>query len=297
MRADFILPSMLAVALAGMAVYATSERTDEAALHTTPLSCTSSAVTASLRDLPEASGLAASQSNAELFWAHNDSAEPYVFAVAGDGSARGRIRVAGASVFDWEAVTTAPCSGGTCLFVGDIGDNDRRRRSIMIYRVPEPSPSEKATKDATAIEASYPEGPQDAEAMFFADDHLFIVTKGEGTPARLYRLPSIDESSPQTLQLVATLTNGAPDKPYRITDAAISPDGRWVAMRTNDLVLFYDRAPLLGGAPGTALSFDLRGLREPQGEGVAWSDAGTLLLVGEAEGAGTFARISCNLPS
>jgi hypothetical protein len=296
MRGDFILPAVLAAALVAMTIYAKTGAQDEVVLQTTPIQCSREALRASLREVPEASGAAMSRQS-QVLWVHNDSAEPYVFAVAPGGSVRGRVRVAGASVFDWEAVTTAPCGEGHCLFVGDIGDNNRRRPSITVYRAVEPRPGDSATADAAAIEGVYPEGPQDAEAMFVAGDHLYIVTKGEGAPVRLYRFPSLDASSRQTLQLVTSLTPSAPDKSFRITDAAISPDHRWVALRSNDLVLFFEREALLSGGRSVPLAFDARPLQEPQGEGVAWADASSLYLAGEGQGAGTFTRISCNLPS
>ena len=296
MRPDFILPAVLAVALIAMTIYARTGAQEEAPLQTTPISCSADAVQASLRQLPEASGLARSGHDSQLMWAHNDSAEPYVFAVAADGAVRGRVRVAGASVMDWEAVATAPCGESSCLFVGDIGDNDRTRATITVYRTVEPRPEDDVTKDAAAIKGTYPEGPQDAEAIFVADQRLYVVTKGDRTPIRLYRFPSLESPSPQTLDLVATLTETAPNEAFRITDAALSPDNHWVAMRSNDLVLFFDRAALLSGKPTVPLSFDARGLQEPQGEGIAWGDGTNLFLAGEGDGAGTFTRISCNLP-
>ena len=295
MRADFILPIVLGVALVAMTLFATSDDAGGPTLQTTPVSCNVDAPLVSLRGLAEASGLAISGHDAQLLWSHNDSAEPYVYAVNADGSIRDRVRVAGASVKDWEAMSTAPCAQGTCFFIGDIGDNDGARQSIMIYRTSEPSPAAEATADATAIEGVYPEGAQDAEAMFVAGGQLFVVTKGEGAPVRLYRFPSLDGGR-HTLQLVATLMQAPRDKMFRVTDAALSPDERWVALRTNDLLLFYDRHTLLQGAPGTPLAFDLRTLGEPQGEGLTWADAHTLYLAGEGEGAGTLARLSCNLP-
>ena len=295
MRADFLLPVLLSLALVAMIIYAARSGGDQTTIATTPVACNADIAQATLRELPEASGLAASQ-QPQMFWTHNDSAEPVVFAIGAEGRVRGRVRVAGASVTDWEAVTTAPCDTGACLFVGDIGDNDHTRSMIIVYRTPEPSAEARTTDDAVAIEGVYPDGPQDAEAMFVSDGQLFVVTKGEGARARVYRFPSLEPSTRHTLQLVATLTSAAPEKTYRITDAAVSPDARWVALRTNDLVLFYVREALLQGVPGTPLSFDVRGLREPQGEGIAWADPTTLLLAGESEGAGTFASISCNLP-
>jgi hypothetical protein len=299
MRADAVLPLILVLALAVMVVYARSgdgEQGSKPEFATSPVSCTNGSLFAQLNELPEASGLAASRHTKNLFWSFNDSAEPMVFGLGGDGNVRGRFRVAGASVTDWEAIATAPCGSRDCLYVGDIGDNDRARRSIRVYRTPEPAPGDEAAADAEAIEAVYPEGPQDAEALFFSGGSLFVVTKGEGTPVRLYRFPALQPGSAQTLQLVATLTPDDPGKPWRITDAAASPDDRWIAMRTNDLVLFFDAKTLLGGSAGTPLLYDVRSLNEPQGEGLAWLDAQTLLLAGEGEGAGTLARLTCSLP-
>lgn len=230
-------------------------------------------------------------------WAHNDSSEPYVFAVGSDGRVLGRVRVTGASVLDWEAIATAPCGDRSCLFVGDIGDNDHRRPSVTVYRTIEPAPGDEVTRDTVALEGRYPEGAQDAEAMFVVDEQLYVITKGEGSPVRLYRFPSIESASPQTLDLVASIIETAPDKTFRITDAAVSPDRRWIALRTNDLVLFFARDALLSGRPTPPLAFDARGLREPQGEGLAWGHGSDLFLAGEGDNAGTFTRISCNLPS
>lgn len=280
-----------------MVAYATSGGSAGAQQSATPVSCQGLAAIGPLAGLDEASGLAPSRVSRDVFWSHNDSGAPRVSAIAADGSIVGRVTVTGAKVVDWEAVEVGPCPTGSCLYVGDIGDNDRERNSITVYRTPEPAAEATATDKAEIIEASYPEGPQDAEALFFAGDSLFVVTKGEETPVRLYRFPNLTAGSRHTLELVATLVDKAPPKPYRVTDAAASADGAWVAMRTNDMILFYRTAALLQGAPGAPLTFDLRPLAEPQGEGIAWAAAGTLYLAGESKGAGTFGRVACTLPS
>src|SRR5688572_8397021 len=115
MRVDFILPVLLAFVLLLMVVYASTARGKDQAIRTAPVVCENGAVVASLRDIPEASGLAASVREQQLFWAHNDSAEPYVYGVGPDGSTRARVRVAGASVKDWEAVTVGACDSAACL--------------------------------------------------------------------------------------------------------------------------------------------------------------------------------------
>ena len=127
MRGDFILPTFLATALAVMIVYSANENgSNGAAIATSPLICERSSSLVGLDELREASGLAMSRRTPQLLWSHNDSAEPIAYGLGADGNVRSRVRVEGASVTDWEAITTASCDGGNCLFIGDIGDNDAR---------------------------------------------------------------------------------------------------------------------------------------------------------------------------
>lgn len=295
MRSDFILPAFLAVALAVLIGYAASgDGSVATAIVGTPVHCDRGASISTIGELREASGLATSGRTPQLFWSHNDSAEPVVFGIGSDGNVRARVRIAGASVKDWEAITTAPCADDHCLFVGDIGDNDRSRPYITVYRVNEPAPDEQVSSEVTSIDAVYPEGPQDAEAMFVVDATLYVLTKGDGAPIRLYRFPTLEPDTRHTLQLVATLTQGPADRNFRVTDAAPSPDKRWIAVRSNDAILFYEANALLAGRPARPLSFDVRALHEPQGEGIAWSDGRTLFLAGEGGSGGTFAHLTCS---
>ena len=90
------------------------------------------------RRFKEASGLAASQRWPGIYWALNDSGNaPEVFAMDDQGQSRGTFRVEDAQNVDWEAMQVGPGrDGGSALYVGDIGDNDRERREVVIYRVP-----------------------------------------------------------------------------------------------------------------------------------------------------------------
>lgn len=254
-----------------------------------------------LPGLSEASGVAVSRRTPGVLWAHNDSGEPVLFALDAAGTVTGRVRVAGAGVSDWEAMAVGPCPSGSCLFVADIGDNDAARRHITIYRAPEPTPSEPATRHAEAFHATYPDGAHDAEALFVtADGRLFVVTKGETGHIAVYRFPQpLRAGSTVQLQQVAVL-GGKTKRPNRITDASTSPDGRWIALRTRDAVTFYRTNDLTAGRRGEPVSFDLRELGERQGEGVALAGGGTVYLVSEGGGKkrpGTLARLACTLPS
>src|SRR5688500_4220476 len=140
--------------------------------------CTVAMKLTALPELPEASGVALSRRTPGLLWAHNDSSEPVLFALDTTGAVKGRVRVTGAEVSDWEDVSAGPCPQGSCLYIADIGDNNRARRRVRIYRVPEPRAEDRATQPADIFEAVYPDGAQDAEAAFITGaDDLFVVTK------------------------------------------------------------------------------------------------------------------------
>jgi hypothetical protein len=249
--------------------------------------------------LPEASGVAVSRRTPGVLWSLNDSGEPFVVALNADGTLAGRVRVAGARVTDWEAIAVGPCPSGSCLFVADLGDNDAKRERVTIYRVAEPAPSEAATQLAEAFHATYPDGAHDAEALFVTSDGtMFVVTKGETGHIALYRFPQPPRAgSTVRLERVAVL-GGRATKKDRVTDASASPDGRWIALRTRDVVTFYRSNDLTSGRRGAPVTVDVSELRERQGEGVSISGDGTVYLVSEGGGKrrpGTLSRIVCTL--
>ena len=252
-----------------------------------------------VRELPEASGVAASRRSPGLFWAHNDSAAPVLFALDSRGAVAGQVRVTGASVDDWEDIAVAPCGNASCIYIADIGDNEGERSRITVYRVPEPARGEAATAPADAFHATYPDGAHDAEALFIAPGgDVFIVTKGDPGPVALYRFPvPLKPGSTARLERVGEpWATGRVESHDRPTAADASSDGRWVAVRTTRYVAFFRAADLVGGRRREAFRADLKALREPRGEGITFASDGTLVVVGEAGptgGRGTFGRISC----
>jgi hypothetical protein len=264
--------------------------------------CRLAAGPSALGELPEASGVAVSRRATDVLWAMNDSGQPLLFALDPSGAIKGRVRVAGAAVGDWEDVAVGPCPGGSCIYVADIGDNNASRSHVTIYRVPEPSPRDTETAVAEAFHATYPDGPQDAEAFFVSNAGLFIVTKGERGPVALYRFPSdLRAGATVRLQRVGRpLVAQKATAKNRVTGAASSPDGRWVALRTHDGIMFFRADRLVAGNWQNGGHVDLRALRERQGEGISIGADGTVYLVGEGGGnsrAGSLARLNCTLTS
>ena len=252
-----------------------------------------------LAGLPEASGIVASRVTPGRLWSHGDSGAPEIVALDADGTVAGRVSVPGATLVDWEAMASAPCASGACLYVADIGDNAAERKEITIYRFPEPTAASGSVKVDAIFRASYPDGEHDAEALLaLPDGRLFIVTKGETGDIGLYRFPSeLRTDVPMKLERVGNaLVDGQAEAKDRITDGAVSPDGQWVALRTTAALIFYRATDFLNGDFKEAGRVDLKALGEPQGEGIAFGPGNTIYLSGEGGGnnqPGTLAVLSC----
>ena len=197
------------------------------------------------RAVRESSGVVASRRDASLFWTHNDSGDgPFVYAFDRAGRARGAFRVAGAEARDWEDIAAGPGPerGESYLYAGDIGDNERKREHVVVYRFPEPEvgphhPADgagtqpRATAQAEAIRLKYPDGAHNAEALLVHPQtgDLYILTKGADR-AGVYKLPApYAAGGVRTLALVATL-RGPDFFGALVTGGDISPDGTRVAL-------------------------------------------------------------------
>lgn len=282
-----------------------SGATNEEVLDTgASVACSMKIAPAGLSGLSEASGLAASRRTPGILWSHGDSyvGEPYLYAFDASGAPKGKVRLQGVKVADWEAVAVGPCGGSSCVFVGDIGDNRGARKSITIHGFPEPLPTDPAVSPSQTVHATFPDGPHDAEAMFVSSSgEIFVVTKGDNGPIAVYRLGSSHKAGSSTvLQKVAVLKTGAIARNQWVTDASASRDGRWVVMRTHGAVYFFDAERLMKGDAKAPMKFDATSLKEPQGEGIALGAEGALFLAGEGGGkggAGTLGSGVCKLPT
>jgi hypothetical protein len=263
--------------------------------------CRISGESVAVPDLREGSGVAASRARPGVLWAHNDSAHPVLVALSEQGAVLGRVRVIGAQVDDWEDIAVGPCAHGSCVYIGDIGDNNGSRTHVTVYRVPEPSAGETSTRPAEVFHAKYADGAHDAESLFVTgSSDLFLITKGDPGPIALYRFPRpLSTGATMQLERVGQPATSRPEAKDRPTAAAISPDGRWVGVRTTHYISFYPAKDFTAGRWREASRMDLSSLGEPRGEGLTFGRDGSVFLVGEGGTggrSGTFSRLSCTLP-
>jgi hypothetical protein len=192
--------------------------------------------------LREASGLAASGAQPDVFWAHNDSGDTArVFAIGTDGARLGTFRLGPtedgveASAVDWEDMAI---DGDGRLYLGDIGDNAAQRGHITIHRLPEPALEGGGPVNETSVEVTYPDGPRDAEALLIdplGESFVIIEKSLSGGPVGVYAgplaWPAPDDPGLVTLERIGTYA--LPDGPeFAVTAADLSVDGRTLAVRT-----------------------------------------------------------------
>lgn len=282
---------MLAIAVSVVAPAAASQKSGAP--------CAPSGPAVSLPGLSEASGLAASRAVPGRLWTHNDSGQPIVFALDARGTITARIHLTGATVEDWEAIAVGPCPAGSCLYVGDIGDNSAARKRVTIYRAPEPKGSDASIAVTDIFHATYPDGAHDAETLLVTPaGEIYIVTKGETGAVALYRFPKdLRAGATHTLEQIGSPLNGGKTaRTDRVTDGAVSADGAWVVLRTGQRLTFYKSDELLKGSWRAERTVDLRSIGEAQGEGVAVAADRSVYLAGEGGGKsrpGSFVHLTC----
>ena len=238
--------------------------------------------------VPEASGLVASRRAPGGGWIADDGPVARLVALAADGSTTGVAELTGFDPQDVEALAAGPCAPtpGTCLHVGDLGDNEADRSAVAVARFREPDPAAHAAVQVEVVALAYAGGPVDAEALLVDDDGtLVVVAKDASVHAGAF--------ADGVLEPRGVLVLPAPARPLQslvlgvqVTAADAAPDGR-VLVRTYDSVV--ELAPPFAGAPladlATWTAREVPSAVEGQSEGLAVApDGGSYTTVGEGAG-------------
>lgn len=180
--------------------------------------------------LREASGLARS-SDPDRLWVINDGgAAPQLHAIDLRGEDLGSVRVTNARNTDWEDLASFEHADKLWLVIADIGDNNARRDSCVLYVVAEPSSRDiraGVVTPARRIEFRYPDGPRDAEsiAIDVANQQILILTKRD-IPALLYSLPLFPPANATVIAAKLGVADGIPQPGTYDIERAV-PDQNW----------------------------------------------------------------------
>ena len=238
--------------------------------------------------LNETSGLAMSAAHPGVLFAHNDSGDTArFFALDIEGNLLGEFLLAGATAADWEDLAIGPCPTGSCVYLGDFGDNNRVRTDHSLYRVPLPEVDvgqSLGTVNVTweRLPFQYPSGTKwNAETLLVHPQtgEVYVLNKlPAGNASTVFRFPQ-----PLTPEVQATLTQVAvlpvpTSSDAQLTGGDIHPCGDALLLRT------YTRLYELR-LPAGAVSFeeifttsDYRTVPvavEPQGEAVTYQPSGS----------------------
>jgi hypothetical protein len=233
------------------------------------------------RQVDESSGVAASGLTAGVFFTHNDSGDkPRFFRFKKDGKVDGEYSLKGAQAVDWEDMARAMVDGKSFLYFGDFGDNAEHRKSVTIYRAEEPTQtgSVELTKFDTYT-VTYPDGAHNCEALFVrSNGDIWVVTKNPGGNSEVFALAKPKATGSYSFEKVANLaidTGGIGGK--YVTGADISPDGKFVVVRTYSAALEF-RVPQKFEDWVKASPTPIRTALEVQGEAIAYAKDGLSLV-------------------
>jgi hypothetical protein len=229
-------------------------------------------------ELNELSGIVESRAQPGVYFVHNDSGDTArFFALDGDGALRGTYALDGVTAVDWEDIAVGPCPAGTCVYLGDIGDNGASRAGYAVYRVTQPvvGPGA-AARHVVAWERLafvYPDGSHNAESLLVRPDtgDLYVITKVSAGSSEVYRFPRpATAGAAVTLEHVGALAlPGTGDR--LVTGADVHPCARRLLVRTYTRLWEFavgEGAPwedIFRATPERALV-----ATETQGEAVGW---------------------------
>ena len=206
-------------------------------------------ITCRLQDkkLDEISGVGCSKKNPHLLWMHNDSGDgSYVFGI---NDSTGKLAVTlnySRVVKDCEDM--AMDYKDNSIYIGDIGDNNAKRKYIAVYKMREPGLAHANKKQQVAINATvlylkYPDGPRDAETLMIdpVDKVLYIVSKREDSVG-VYTAPlNFKSNDTITLKRMCRLHFNGFGFGKWITAGDISADGSQILLKNYTNVYYWKR--------------------------------------------------------
>ena len=162
-------------------------------------------------EIDESSGLAYSRNIPGHLWAFNNSGgKARIFAISEEGRRLRSVKLRGAKNRDWEDMAVVAKEGGTSyIYVGDIGDNPRKREYLTIFKFPEPTTLGGSSfsineDEIEKIKVKYPGRKYDCEALV-VDPDIYV---GHHSPCKEGKRLSSLCSSPDQWTLQQHQANG-----------------------------------------------------------------------------------------
>ncbi len=207
----------------------------------------------------EASGLEVSSTFSDRLYHINDSGGgPYFYTTDTKGQNTKKIRIKdyASKGSDFEDLSIGPCGNTkSCLFIGDIGDNGKRRKYVQIIVIDEKNEYPNSIQPYQVLKIRYPGGPRNAEGVaVHPNGDIYIATKeedlnkGKAFPSEIFKIKSElwQKSNGQVIEAQSIGKLDIPSlQPHSTvfgkvaSSLDISPDGKsFVLLTYEDAIVF-----------------------------------------------------------
>jgi hypothetical protein len=208
----------------------------------------------------------------QVLWFHEDGGNPArLYAITRTGRPRTSMPVLNVANHDWEDMALA----GGRLWIGDIGDNGRKRPRVQVYITQEPRLGWHSVR-AKVLHLRYPDGPHNAEALVVHASlmRLFIITKERNRNfADVYGVDirAIRNGATRRLARIGRIPIG------NVTAADLGPEGLVVKNYRHGLLYRWQR----DGRVATAIRGRPCRVEVGDGESIAFSPGHRLYAIPE----------------
>jgi hypothetical protein len=237
--------------------------------------------------LREASGL---EYTGKHFWSHNDDGIPALYCLDSAGNLLRAVQINSVNR-GWEDLTRDDEGN---IFIGAFGNNKNDKKTLKIYRIPDPEKITEAMTLPEIIEYRYSDQKYfppdksnknfDVDAFFESQGFLYLFTKNRSAPflgySKIYQLPA--QPGQQVATVVDSLYVGdGPMINNWITSADLSPDKRTLALLFHDRIWFIRR--FADGKFSSGKIYQLNLNHYTHKAGLCFKDDHTLYIVDELE--------------
>jgi hypothetical protein len=224
-----------------------------------------------------------------LIYALEDSGNANkIYALNSEGKINKAITITNAVNVDWEDITKDKKGN---IYIGDFGNNANERKDLCIYKVAKNELSKENAVSEYKISFSYPEQTEfppkkkemfyDVEGFFEYKNYFYLFTKNrskgfDGT-AFIYKI--LNAPGKQKAIKIGEFKTCDNYNHCVLTSAAISPDGKKVALLSHDkIVLFQNfKGDLFHKSAQTEIKLN----HFSQKEAIVFKDNNTLLIADE----------------
>ncbi len=223
----------------------------------------------------------------DLLWMHNDGGNlNQIYRVSTKGKIIEELYI-NAKNNDWEDITSDPLGN---LYLADFGNNANARQNLVILKIKHQDLFGGENVEVERIHFSYPNQTKfppkkkqrffDAEALFYANDSLYIFTKSrvkyQYGITSLYKIPA--KKGNYEAEFIAKFET-CNDLHCWITAADISPNGKKVVLLNHNTVLLFTDFTGDNFFNGKLTELPLNYIS--QKEGVTFKDNNTLYITDE----------------